>query len=171
MLKKLKDICNPVVFDEIYKNFVKDLKQFLYFKFKDRTKTDDVLQDTFVKLWTNCDKVDYQKVKSYLFTVANHLFLDIKRHEKTIQNHENTSVNYNQTESPEFLLIEKEYYEAFQKILNRLPERQREIFILNRIEKKKYKEIAGLLGISVKTVEKHMHNALVFMREHLGRKI
>ncbi len=171
MLKKLKDICNPVVFDEIFKTYARDLKQFLYFKFKDRTKTDDVLQDTFVKLWTNCDKVDCRKVKSYLFTVANHLFLDIKRHEKTVQNHENTFVNYNQTESPEFLLIEKEYYEKIQKILNRLPERQREIFVLNRIEKKKYKEIAEMLGISVKTVEKHMHNALIFMKEQLGRKI
>ena len=171
MLKKLKNICNPEVFDEIFKTYARDLKQFLYFKFKDRTKTDDVLQDTFVKLWTNCGKVEYSKVKSYLFTVANHLFLDIKRHEKTVQNYENNFVNYNKTESPEFLLIEKEYYEKFQKILNALPERQREVFVLNRIEKKKYKEIAEMLDISIKTVEKHMHNALIFMKEQLGRKI
>ncbi len=171
MLKKINDLCNPDVFDTIFRTYVKDLKRFLYFKFKDRTKTDDVLQDTFVKLWTNCDKVDYKKVKSYLFTVANHLFLDIKRHEKIIQNHENNFVNYNQTESPEFLLIEKEYFDKFQNILNSLPQRQREIFVLNRIEKKKYKEIAEMLGISIKTVEKHMHGALVFMKEQLGRKI
>ena len=171
MPKKMSDICNPVVFNQIFKTYAKDLKRFLYFKFKDRTKTDDVLQDTFVKLWTNCDKVDYPKVKSYLFTIANHLFLDIKRHEKIIQNHENNFVNYNKTESPEFLLIEKEYYDKFQNLLNRLPTRQREVFVLNRIEKKKYKEIAVILGISIKTVEKHMHSALVFMKEQLGRKI
>ena len=49
-----------------------------------RQDIEDILQDTFVKLWNNCDNVNYNKVKSYLFTVATNLFLNIKKHEKDI---------------------------------------------------------------------------------------
>ena len=166
-----KNICNPKIFDEIFHRYAKDIKAFLYYKFQDAYKTDDVLQETFVKLWENCKKVVYTKVKSYLFTVANNLFLDIKRHEATVRNHEKTFVDNSKSESPEFLIIEKEFMTQLNDVLNRLPERAREIFLLNRIEKKKYREIAEMLDISVKTVEKHMHTAMVFLRKNLGHKI
>jgi DNA-directed RNA polymerase specialized sigma subunit len=45
---------------------------------------------------------------------------------------------------------------------------EREVFLLNRIEKKKYKEISEMLNISVKAVEKRMHQALLVMRKEIG---
>ena len=52
--------------------------------------------------------------------------------------------------------------------ISKLSEKQREVFLLNRIEKKKYKEIANQLGISLKAVEKRMHQALLVMRKEIG---
>ena len=51
-----------------------------------------------------------------------------------------------------------------------LSEEQREVFLLNRIEDKKYREIAELLGVSQKTVEKRMSAALKILREKLNNK-
>jgi RNA polymerase sigma-70 factor (ECF subfamily) len=51
-----------------------------------------------------------------------------------------------------------------------LPEKQRLVFLLSRIEKMTYKEIAELLDISVKAVEKRMHKALVSLRESISEQ-
>ena len=51
-----------------------------------------------------------------------------------------------------------------EKAISSLPERQREVFLLNRIEKKTYREIAELSGVSVKAIEKLMHKALLKLR-------
>ena len=50
-----------------------------------------------------------------------------------------------------------------------LPEGQRLVFLMNRIDKRKYREIAEELGISQKAVEKRMHQALVTLRKELGK--
>jgi len=159
------------VYDSVFNTYAKDLKRFLYFKFNDMASAEDVLQETFIKLWTNCNKVVYSKVKSYLYTLANNAFLDIKKHEKVVRKHKEGFVNYNNSESPEFLMIEEEYLITVEKMIADLPEKQRKVFLLSRIEKKKYKEIALQLEISIKTVEKRMHNALLIMRKKLGRDI
>ena len=165
------DICKTNVFDRVFKTHAQHLKRHLFFKYQDMAAAEDVLQETFIKLWNNCKKVPYEKVKSYLYTVANNAFLDIKKHEKVVLTHKKGFVNYNQSESPEFLMIEEEYLTLVEDAINSLPEKQKEVFLLSRMEKKKYREIAEMLDVSVKTVEKRMHNALLVMREKLGRKI
>ena len=71
-------------------------------------------------------------------------------------------------ESPEFIALEKEYMEKLKAAIASLPERQREVFLLSRIDKKTYKEIAELSGVSVKAIEKLMHKALGTLRKTLG---
>jgi RNA polymerase sigma-70 factor (ECF subfamily) len=171
MDNEIVDICKEKGFDKVFNTYAKDLKRFLYFKFNDMSSAEDVLQETFIKLWNNCSKVVYSKVKSYLYTIANNTFLDIKRHEVIVRKHQKNFVNYNTSESPEFLMIEEEFLLKVEHIIANLPKKEREVFLLSRIEKKKYKEIAEKLEISIKTVEKRMHGALLVMREKLGRNI
>ncbi len=171
MMKNNKDICKESVFDSVFNTYAKDLKRFLFFKFNCMASAEDVLQDTFIKLWNNCNKVEFAKVKSYIFTIANNLFLDFKRHEAVVRNHKKSYTNHNTSESPEFLMIEEEFLIKVEKAIESLPEKQREVFLLSRMEKKKYKEISEKLDISIKTVEKRMHNALLIMREKIGDKI
>jgi RNA polymerase sigma-70 factor (ECF subfamily) len=168
MIKDLKNLCHKKVFEHVFETYAKDLKRFIFFKTKDADQTEDILQDCFVKLWDNCSNVDYDKVKPYLYKMANNLFLNIVKHNAVKQKHKHNLVKDSTNESPEYLMIEQEFYDKIQRAIANLPEKQREVFLLNRIEKKTYKEIAETLNLSVKAVEKRMHLALKTMREHIG---
>ena len=62
----------------------------------------------------------------------------------------------------------KEYEEKLNNVLSQIPEGSREVFLMNRIEGLKYKEIAENLGLSVKAIEKRISKALEIIREKLG---
>jgi len=81
--------------------------------------------------------------------------------------HANSLSNDRTNESPEFLMEEKEYKVKLDNALNALPENQRTTFLLNRIDGKKYTEIAEIEGVSVKAIEKRMHLALKSLREEI----
>lgn len=168
MSKDQHNICDSKIFEMLYRRHSKAIRRFIFFKVQDIDKAEDILQETFIKLWDNCSKVNYEKAQSYLFTVANNIFLNIIKHEKVVQKYQQSISSHQTNESPEFIMLEKEFMDKLQRTIDSLPEKQKEVFLLNRIEKKKYKEIAEQLDISVKAVEKRMHSALLVLREHIG---
>lgn len=168
MSKDQHNICHAKTFELLYQKFAKDIRRFIFFKTQDIDKAEDILQETFIKLWDNCGKVEYEKAKSFLFTVASNTFLNTVKHEKVVHKHQQSISHQYTNESPEFILLEKEFMEKLECTIEALPEKQKEVFLLNRIEKKKYKEIAEQLNISVKAVEKRMHSALLVLREQIG---
>ncbi|MFT5076587.1 MAG: RNA polymerase sigma-70 factor (family 1) [Polaribacter sp.] len=161
-------ICKPEVFEKIFSTYAKDLKRYIFFKTQDMDLAEDILQETFIKLWDNCNAVTFSKVKSYLYTVATNIFLNHIKHHKVKMVYKKNYVKTSTNESPEFIMIEKEFLEKIENTIRSLPPLQREVFLLNRIEKKKYKEIAVMLDISVKAVEKRMHLALIVIRQEIG---
>ncbi len=165
-------ICLRKTFERLYQAYIDDLLRFLIFKTKNIDEAEDLAQESFIKLWHNCQKVTEKKAKSYLFTIANRLFLDMIKHKKVIQNYEQqNTITGNTNENPEFLMIEEEFFEKIQNALKKMTDKQREVFELSRFEKKKYREIAEILGISVKTVEQRMNGALKIIRKHIGNHI
>lgn len=168
MTEDQQNICNSNTFENIYQKYAKDLRRFLFFKTQDLDQAEDILQDTFIKLWDNCSKVNIDKVKSYLYTVASNAFLNAVKHQAVVRKHQGTPSKSSTNESPEFVMMEQEFLEKLERVIASLPERQKEVFIMNRIDKKKYKEIASELNISVKAVEKRMHAALLIMRKEIG---
>lgn len=168
MSKALKDVCNAKVFESIFNTYAKDLKRFIVFKIKDIDAAEDIVQDAFVKLWDNCKNVNYSTVKNFLFTIANNIFLNKVKHNKVIHNYQQGNKKESTNESPEFLFLEEEFYNKLTKAIDELPEKQREVFIMSRIEKLKYKAIAEQLGVTTKAIEKRMQNALENLRNTLG---
>lgn len=168
MKNDFKNICKAEVFKKIYILFAKDVKRFLIFKYGNPEQAEDIMQDAFIKLWENCKKVPFDKVKNYLFTISNNAFINLKKHEQVIIKHQKNAKTSSHNESPEFALIEKEFYEKLKRVINSLPKKQKEVFLMSRIEKLKYQEIATKLNISVKAVEKRMSLALKVMREKIG---
>jgi RNA polymerase sigma-70 factor (ECF subfamily) len=77
----------------------------------------------------------------------------------------------NDNETPQYLLEMQEFDEKLQKVLAKIPDGAREVFLMNRIEGLKYREIAEMLGLSMKAVEKRMSRALAILREDLDRKV
>ena len=169
MTKLLASICNPDVYDRFFREQAKGLRNFLLYKYGSEKDAEDVVQEAFIRLWKNCEKVPIDKAKGFLYTAANNLSLSMKRHEKVKLTHkaEVKSDDRNQ-EDPEYTLLEKEFRDKLNRAIEALPERQREAFLLNRIEKKTYNEIAEIMEVSVKAIEKLMHKALVKIRKEIG---
>lgn len=121
-----------------------------------------------MKLWENCYKVVFGKVRSFLFTVANNQILNEFSKKKTILTYAQQKPKQHTIESPEYIMEEKEYMNRLQSAIENLTEEQRVTFMLNRIEGKKHKEIAEMLGISRKAVEKRIYTALKKLRDQVG---
>ncbi len=170
MNNKKNTICNDEIFSKVFNTYAKELKNFLFFKFKDLESAEDVMQDAFVKLWEKCAEVRFETVKSYLFTIGNNLFLNILKHEEIVKKNNYRHSKSITNESPEFLIIEKEYLERIETAIAGLTVKQREVFLMNRIEGLKYREIAEKLNISQKAVEKRMHKALQEMKKVVDLK-
>lgn len=166
-MEKETTICKEQAFDAVYKTHVQSLRNFMFFKTKDKDASYDLVQEAFLKLWQNCAKVAPGKAKSYVFTIANNLFLNTVAHQKVrfkyVEGAQRKSDHY----SPEFLLEEKEFGEKLQNALNSLTELQRTAFLMSRVEGKKYKEIAAIYNISEKAAGKRVLDALEKLRESI----
>lgn len=161
-------ICEELVFSVFFKANVKSLRNYLYFKFGNEEKANDVTQDSFIKLWENCKNVPLEKAKSYLYTIANNASLNEIAHNKVVLKYAQNNVNKDRTNlSPEFLIEEEEFKQKLEKAIAKLTKAQRTAFLLHRIEGKKYQEIAVMLEISVKAVEKRIHGALISLRAEI----
>jgi len=166
-----KTICEEQLYERFFNNQARALRNYLCAKFGSVDLAEDLVQEAFLKLWNNCSKVSPDKAKSYIYTVATNLGISEKRHEQVKYKNKDLIVqkyNMNTNETPEFLLLESEFMERFKIIIASLTERQREVFLLSRVEKKTYKQIAELSGVSVKAIEKLMHKALLKINEALG---
>lgn len=159
-----KSICEQPVFTEVFETHAESVRNFIFYKCGDKQQAEDVMQEAFIKMWDNCKKVIFEKAKGFLCTVANNLFLNQVAHQKVRLEYSKIPRSNKNVESPDFVMEEKEFMTKLQKAIGELPDGQREVFLLNRIDKKTYNEIAEMLGISVKAVEKRMHNALKKMR-------
>lgn len=162
----MDNVCEEEVFNSIFKSNSKTIFNYIYYKFGNEEKAYDAVQEAFVKLWENCAKVPPQKAKSFVYKVANNLYLNVLKAEKVRLKYADKSEKTS-NESPEFLLEEKEFKEKLDRVLNSLPENQRTVFLLNRIDGKKYAEIAEMEGVSIKAIEKRMHLALKTLREQI----
>ena len=164
--KNTGNVCEEQVFDTIFKANSKTVFNYIYYKFGNEEKAHDAVQEAFVKLWENCVKVSPEKAKSFVYTVANNLYLNVIKAEKVRLKYADKTLKVTH-ESPEFLLEEEEFKQKLNRALDSLPENQRTTFLLNRIDGKKYAEIAEMEGVSVKAIEKRMHLALKSLREKI----
>lgn len=168
MPKKLhNNICEEHLFNALFKKYSQELNNFLYYKFGERLNPKDKTQEAFIKLWENCKKVTPEKAKSFLFTIGNNLMLNEAKHQKVVLKYQQIKPKHHTNETPEFVLEEKEYMDKLQMALAKLSEAQRVAFLMNRIEGKKHKEIADILNISTKAVEKRIYGALKRLREDI----
>nr|WP_303316293.1 sigma-70 family RNA polymerase sigma factor [Flavivirga sp. MEBiC07777] len=172
MPQNQKSVCEEKNFKIIFEDYSEVIRNFVYYKCGDISKAEDITQDAFVKLWLNCKQVLFSKAKSYVMKVAQNTFYNLIKHEKVKLNYKvHLKSNYVNKESPDFIMEEKEFMVLLTKSINELPVKEREVFLLSRKDKKTYKEIAEIVGITQKAVERRMHLALLKLRSKIGEKI
>ena len=159
-MKADHSLCKEYVYDSVYQEQAEKLRNILYYKCGDLSQAEDLVQEAFIKLWSKCAEVLYDKVGGFLYTVANNLFLDQVRSKKVSMNFEKTLGPQTDSEDPYFHLRSDEFRNNIEEAISSLPEGQREAFLMNRIDKLTYKEIAAQLDISQTAVEKRISKAL-----------
>jgi RNA polymerase sigma-70 factor (ECF subfamily) len=162
---------NMFAFDALYKKYSKRLYKFGYSILKSQEEAENLIQDVYLNLWENRYKVEKDSsIKSYLFTIAYNSAITIIRKKAR----ESEFVEYLKTlqeisEEPVNMAFEyNELTNKLEEIIKALPQRQKEVYLLHRVEGLKYNEIAERLNISMNTIENHMSRALKTIRKKLG---
>ena len=168
MSEEIKSVCEEKTYEWIYNTHSETLRNFIYYKCGDLQQAEDIVQNAFVKLWNNCSKIIFGKSKSFLYTVAKNEFLNEVAHKKIQLQHQVYLAKESTNITPEFLLEEQEFLAKLKRVIADLPDKQREVFLLSRIDKKKYSEISEIVGVTVKAVEKRMSLALITLRKQIG---
>jgi RNA polymerase sigma-70 factor (family 1) len=162
---------NMFAFDVLYRKYNKKLYKFGYSILKSTVEAENLIQDVFLNLWENRLKVEKNSsIKSYIFTITyNSAISIIRKKARESQFIEYLKSLQEITEAP--VNVELEYNELTKKldeIIKELPQRQKEVYLLHKVEGLKYNEIAERLNISVNTIENHMSHALKTIRKKLG---
>jgi RNA polymerase sigma-70 factor (ECF subfamily) len=158
-------------FERAFDLYYSGLRNFLYYKTSQAELAEDVAQDAFVKLWETREKIDKSSLKAYLFTIANNLMINKLKREQLRFKFLNSTKERSDNVTPQYLVEMQEFDEKLQATLAKIPDGAREVFLMNRIDGLKYREIAEMLGLSMKAVEKRMSRALAILREELDKKI
>lgn len=128
----------------------------------------DIVQDVFVKLWNDREKLDIKtSIRSYLFVSVRNRCMDVLRKKSRSFQLKEMSDGHDVAEQSFETYILSELENLFNESLNKLPERCREVFELSRLQGLKNREIAEKLNLSEKTVENQMTKALHVLREEL----
>jgi RNA polymerase sigma-70 factor (ECF subfamily) len=139
----------------------------------DRLSCEELATDVFVSIWQKRESLsDIENIDNYLFTVARNKALNYLRDEKNMEALDIDGLNmdaFHFTETtPESVYISQETVDELNKAINELPNRTKLAFMLVREQKKSYREVAAMLGTSVKTVEKQVASAVGKLRAKLG---
>ena len=121
------------------------------------------MQETFKRLWTNRGKVEPNKARSYLFTIAYHLFIDMKRKLKHLGEADDY-VFFNQS----YNMKQPDIKDIIDIAVARLPEKQKTVLLLRDYEGYSYKEISEITGLNENQVKVYIFRARKKVREFIG---
>lgn len=157
-------------FDQIFKKYGNRLFKFAISYLKSKEETEGIVQEVFLKIWENRKNLKKESsLKSYLFTIAYHNmcrhFRKKQIHEKYLE--EKSFAKY-PTVDPEEQLEYKTILEQVDRLIDKLPEKQKIIFIKSRKEGKSTREIAEEMNLAPGTVDNNISAALKFLRTHLS---
>ena len=134
-----------------------------------RVEAEEVVQDVFVKIWKNRDKINLElSVEGYVFRITkNELLNKIKKkvlHTESLDVHSESLLFNNCTENQVFL---NEMKAVLSEAMAALPEKRQEIFRLSREKGYSNKEIAEELNISINTVESQIKKSIKYLRSYI----
>jgi RNA polymerase sigma-70 factor, Bacteroides expansion family 1 len=145
---------DELAFSELYRYFFPGLRSFAHSIIKDTHRSEEVIEDVFVKLWNNRQNLPaIQNVSHYLYTAVKHASLNCIARDKTPSFDAIGDDFHFEIHTPEQFLIAQENLDKITQAINSLPQRCKLIFRLVKEENLRYSEVAELLEISVKTVD------------------
>ncbi|MCG9900173.1 MAG: RNA polymerase sigma factor [Chitinophagaceae bacterium] len=157
MTEQAYNECVDLYADGVFRFIVKNLRH--------EEDARDIVQTAFEKLWKNRESVEYEKAKSFLFTVAYNQMIDHIR--------KNKRMTLKESFSPETKIQERSgsssqrTKQLLMEALNRLNDTQRSLVMLKDYEGYSYEEIGKITGLSESQVKVYLHRARVSLRNYL----
>lgn len=142
--------------DRIYRFVLKNCRDIHF--------SQDIVQDCYEKLWKKLDTVNFQKVRSYLFSTAYHTLIDRIRKENKMSSTEETYF----PEPP----VESHYSdlsEILDEAVKKLPEIQRLVLLLRDFEGYSYNEIGEIASLNESQVKVYIYRARLFLKNYIGK--
>lgn len=162
---------NEGAFSAFFKHFYPELLNYAISLLKSRYAAEEVLSCVFENIWRNKEKItEVKKINTYMFiSVKNRCYNYLRDNKQIFIDHpEGKEFSLKITlENPESNYISKELRLAVLKSIEELPPKCQMIFRLVKEDRLKYKEVASLLDLSVKTVEEQMGRAVAKLRKSL----
>lgn len=156
-------------FDEIYKEFSPRLYNFILSIVGTSSDSQDILQNVFIKVWEKrADLIVEKNFEAYIYTIARHHVYNHLRAKLYTHLVPADGVELADNSSIEQSIFQKDVTLYFKDIINRLPEKRREIFIMNKFQDMSYKEIAEKLSISENTVDTQLRRAMAFLKSKIS---
>jgi RNA polymerase sigma factor (sigma-70 family) len=156
MTEKEYNQCVREYADNVYRFILKNLRH--------EEDAKDVVQTAFEKMWRNRSEIEYEKSKSYLFTVAYHQMIDHIRKIKRI--------NLKDEFQEEIRIMDRPIHNAkkiLEEALSKLNETQRSLVMLKDYEGYSYEEIGQITGLSGAQVKVYLHRARIQLKNFLVR--
>lgn len=144
--------------------FADPVYRFIRGNLKDDERSNDIVQDSYERLWKNVAEIDFKVVKSWLFSTAYHIMIDIIRKEKRI-----TSLDLIKDND---IIVESKYddlNDILHKALELLPEQQKTAVLLRDYEGYSYKEIGEITGLSESQVKINIYRGRVALKNYIGK--
>lgn len=156
-------------FKMIYDTHFDDLRRYLIYRSGDQDLSGDIVQNVFMKVWTKKIDIASGNIKSLLFKMATDEFISHIRRKK-VEKQYRESINLRLIREPDNNddLLEKKV--LFQKALNQLQEKQKTALLMNKMQGLTYKEIAEVLNLSQKAIEKRIGLAIKALKQNLNQR-
>jgi RNA polymerase sigma-70 factor (ECF subfamily) len=158
MTEKQYNECVNLYADNVFRFIVKNIKH--------EEDARDIVQTAFEKMWRNRETVDFDKSKSFLFTVAYNQMIDHLRKNKRVVLKE----EFNETAKVVEHVSIKNVQKTLQQALSRLNETQRSLVLLKDYEGYNYEEIGRITGLNESQVKVYLHRARITLRNYLVSK-
>ncbi len=156
-------------FRELFAEYYRRLVMFAMRYLGEQEEAEDVVQDLFVAVWEKKDAfLSEQSIHVFLYNSVRNTCLNLLKHRKVEEKYLNYNMQvHTSKEDDEYEILEEELYERLFRVVDELPPRCREVFLLH-LDGKKNEEIAELLNISLLTVKTQKKKAMSYIRERLG---
>lgn len=172
LAKEIKE-GNRVSFSVLYKAEFDNLHFFIMHYVHDSSLSKDIVQEAFIALWNNKETIDENRnIRTFLYSIARNKAINVLKSKyhtanrlKAIELKADINALSSEyvTEKIDALTLE----DLIEKVYSNLPKTVKKSFELSRKESMTNEEIADLLGISVRSVEYHIHTSLAIFREKL----
>lgn len=159
-------------FEQLYRHYYAQLKP-LVRKYRDAGMDDEeILQQTFLKVWLNRDKLpEIENIRAWIYKIAYREFLTGLRtrvnYESKLQQYSTTLDTGNKLQLPMDTAHLDDIRKCIRDVVDSLPPQRKTIYEMNRIDGMKISEIADKLSISTQTVKNVLFIVLKSIREKL----